>query len=186
MENAKRIDNLSEQFEDLKTAILTSIGTTNERDVARAVVRFRKLLDFVRGLGLKDLNFLLHGKHSWDELLKYVDIVEVIDASQLPEEFRYRRGRVGPRPRMFLIKEDRTFYELRMPPDFFHSMSLEWDAFMELPEDTRSIVVDALSDMRVNPGPVRYVREPFHSYFDRWIFDEPGLISKDDEDSDEA
>jgi hypothetical protein len=162
---AKRLDNLTEQFEDLKTAILTSIGTTNERDVARGVVRYRRLLDFVKSLGIKDHNFLIKGQHPWDELLQYAEIEKIIDASDLPDEFLYRRRNMGsPRARMYLIKQDGTFFELRTSPDFFHSLSLEWEAFMELPEDTREIIVDALSEMRPSMGPLRYIREPFEFY----------------------
>jgi hypothetical protein len=175
---AKRLDNLTEQFEDLKTAILTSIGTTNERDVARGVVRYRRLLDFVKSLGIKDHNFLIKGQHPWDGLLQYAEIEKIIDAAELPDEFLYRRRNIGsPRARMFLIKQDGTFFELRTSPDFFHSLSLEWEAFMELPEDTREIIVDALSEMRPSMGPLRYIREPFEFYLHE-------SLVKDIEDSD--
>lgn len=179
---ARRLDNLTEQFEDLKTAILTSIGTTNERDVARGVVRFRRLIDFVRALGLKDHNYLIRGHHSWDELLHYAEIVKVVDAAEISEEFLYHRRNFGPRPRMFLIKSDGTFFELRTSPDFFHSLSLEWEAFMELSEDTREIIVDALSEMRPGMGPLRYIREPFDYYLDKWLHQDRLLKDVDDSD----
>jgi|SRR5690554_2193387 len=163
----KRLDNLTEQFEDLKTAILTSIGTSNERDVARGVVRFRRLVDFVRALGIKDQSFLFRGQHEWDELLEYAEISNVVDAEELSPEFVFHRRSVGPRARMFLIKRDDTFFELRTSPDFFHSLSLEWEAFMELPEETREIIVDALSEMRPGLGPLRYIREPFDYYVNK-------------------
>lgn len=179
---AKRIDNLTDQFEDLKTAILTSIGSSNEKEVARGVVRFRRLMDFIRGLGLKDMNFVLKGRNSWDNLLKYVEISEIIDANDLPDEFRYVKRSPGPRARMYLIREDRTFYELRAPSDYFHNMSLEWEAFMDLTEDVREIIVDALSEMRMGSGPIRYIREPFDLQFESWLRQE-NLI-RDDEDRD--
>ncbi len=178
---ARRIDSLTEQFEDLKTAILTSIGSTNERDVARGVVRFRRLVDFVRSLVLRDHNFLIRGRHTWDELLRYAEISRVMDASELPEEIFYRIRNFGPRPRMFLIKVDGTFFELRTSPDFFHNLSLEWEAFMQLGEETREIIVDALGDMRPTMGPLRYVREPFDYYINRWIHQEQLIKSRDDE-----
>ncbi|NOU51442.1 DUF4062 domain-containing protein [Pseudoalteromonas sp. JBTF-M23] len=181
----RRIDNLTNQFEDLKTAILTSIGTSNEKEVARGVVRFRRLMDFIRGLSLRDMNFVLHGQHSWEDLLNYAGIVEIVDAEQLPDELRYHRRTPGPRARMFLIKEDRTFYEMRASSDFFHSMSLEWDAFMELPEETRGIIADALSEMRIGPGPLRYIREPFELMFDSWLHQER-LISEDESEDGNA
>lgn len=183
---AKRLDNLTEQFEDLKTAILTSIGTTNERDVARGVVRFRRLIDFVRALGLKDHNFLIRGHHPWDELLRYAEIEKVLDAAEMPEEFLYHKRNFGPRPRMFLIKNDGTFFELRTSPDFFHSLSLEWEAFMELSEDTREIIVDALSEMRPGMGPLRYIREPFDYHLDKWLHQERLLKDVDDSDEDQS
>lgn len=187
---AKRLDNLTEQFEDLKTAILTSIGTSNERDVARGVVRFRRLLDFVRALGIKDQSFLFRGQHEWDELLEYAEISSVVDAEELPPEFAYHRRSVGPRARMFLVKRDGTFFELRTSPDFFHSLSLEWEAFMELPEETREIIVDALSEMRPGMGPLRYIREPFDYYIDKWMhqerFQEHFLKDLDSTDEDQS
>ncbi|WP_306545880.1 DUF4062 domain-containing protein [Desulfobulbus sp.] len=164
---AKRLDNLTEQFEDLKTAILTSIGTANERDVARGVVRFRRLIDFVRSLGLKDLKFLIQGHHTWDELLAFAEIDKVIDPAELSEEFLLNSRNFGPRARLFLVKNDGTFFELRTPIEFFNSLSLEWIAFMELSEDTRAIIVDALSDMRPSMGPLRYVRETFDHYIEK-------------------
>lgn len=184
----RRLDNLTEQFEDLKTAILTSIGTTNERDVARGVVRFRRLIDFLRSLGLKDHNFLIRGHHSWEDLLSYAEIAKVIDPAELPEEIFFNRRNFGPRARLFLVKTDGTFFELRTSAEFFHSLSLEWEAFMELPEDTREIIVDALSDMRPSMGPLRYVREPFDYYIDKWMHHERLIkdrenISEDDENA---
>lgn len=183
---AKRLDNLTEQFEDLKTAILTSIGTTNERDVARGVVRFRRLIDFVRALGLKDHNFLIRGYHPWDELLLYAGIEKILDATELPEEFIFHKRNFGPRPRMFLIKNDGTFFEPRTSPDIFHSLSLEWEAFMALPEDTREIIVDALSEMRPGMGPLRYIREPFDYQVDKWLHQEHLLKDIDGPDDESS
>jgi hypothetical protein len=153
----KRIDNLSEQFADLKTAILTSIGSTNERDVARGVVRFRRLLDLVRSFGLRDENFICKGRPTWESLLQEADIKEVIDISESPE-FQMHRRHFGNRGGIYLVKEDRTYYEMRISTEFFHSLSLDWESFIELSEDTRKIIYDALSEMRIGPGPIRYIR----------------------------
>ena len=54
---------------------------------------------------------------------------------------------------------------------------------MELGEDTREIIVDALSDMRPTMGPLRYVREPFDYYIDKWIHQEQLIKREDDEES---
>ncbi|MCH7292306.1 DUF4062 domain-containing protein [Acinetobacter sp. ANC 3926] len=161
---ARRIDNLTDQFEDLKTAILTSISNTNERDVARGVVQYRRLIDFVKNLGLRDYSYLIKGEHSWDDFLKHVGIVEIIDLNEFPEIISSLRTSAIQRPRVLLIKEDRTFFELRMSVEFLNSISLDWDSFMKLNENTKGIIVDALSEMRPSMGSLRYIREPLE-YF---------------------
>jgi len=167
---SKRIDVLTEQFEDLKTAILTSIGSSNERDVARGVVRFRRLSDFIRGLGLQDHNFVLKETHSWDDLMKQAAIVRMIDSSELPIPDRERSRMLGPRGRTYLLKDDDTFYECRYSPDFLHQMRLEWEAFNELPPESRTVILDALSEISVGPRIIRYVAEPFRKFLDEMMY----------------
>lgn len=79
----KRIDILSNQLEDLKTAILTSISGTNEKEIARNVVRFRRLIDFLKSLRLKSYKNLLTTNLDWKEFLKNeLEIIEIIDLEQ--------------------------------------------------------------------------------------------------------
>lgn len=181
---ARRLDNLTEQFEDLKTAILTTIGTSNEREVARGVVRFRRLIDFIRTLGIENNTVLIKGKISWDELIKQAGIEQIIDTADLPEAINYRRRNLGPRIRLFLVKKDQTFFELRTSLDFYNSLSIEWEAFIGLSNDTREIIVDALSEMRPGMGPLRYVREPFLNFFNNWLNQE-SLLKNINEDLDD-
>jgi hypothetical protein len=180
----KRIDNLSEQFADLKTAILTSIGSSNERDVARGVVRYRKLLDFVKGLALRDIKFVFKGKPSWDELLHEADITELVDVTDNPE-FQIQRRHIGPRGGLFLVKNDRTYYEMRVSPEFFHNLSLEWESFVELAEDTREVIFDALSEMRIGPGPIRYVRKSIEETLDELHYKHQRHLLEDELSDDE-
>jgi hypothetical protein len=158
----KRIDNLSEQLEDLKTAILTSVGSIKEREVARGVVKFRRLIEFITLLDINK-NFILSGNPTWKELLAYADIDSIIDTNNMPE-FMYRN--MGARPRMFLVKSDKTFYELRISPDFFYRFSLEWQDFISLNVDTRTIIIEALSEIRPSIGVVRYRNESFENFIE--------------------
>lgn len=41
---------LTDQFEDLKTAILSSIVNVDQREVARGIVKYRRLFTFVFSL----------------------------------------------------------------------------------------------------------------------------------------
>lgn len=178
---ARRIENLTEQFEDLKTAILTSISNTNERDVARGVVRYRRLIDFVKSLGLKDNSYLIKESHSWDDFLIHVGIVKIIDLNEHPELESNLRNTGFNRPRVILIKEDSTFFGLRASLEFFNSISLEWDSFMQLNESTREIIVDALGEIRPSTGILHYIRKPFESYLS---LDDGKILGQIDEEDD--
>jgi len=153
---SKRIDVLSEQFDDLKTAILTSIGSSNEKDVARGMVRYRRVVDFLKGLKSINYSIFLKGRTSWEELLHIAEIVNILDSRDV--NLRYRR-RGLQRSRTILIRKDQTFYELRYPKDVLEDLKLDYEAYINEQEDVRSIIFDALNEMEV-PLEYRY-RESF-------------------------
>lgn len=156
----RRIDALTEQFEDLKAAILSTVGSKNEREVARGVVRFRRLFDFLKGFELPDYTFVLNETHSWNEFLKYLQISEMREVVSDRESRMY-----GQRPVHFLLKEDGTFYETRFPIRI-SDMGMEWEAFARLEPEVRAIIFDALNEMRMGPSSryLRYVPMQFDEY----------------------
>jgi hypothetical protein len=160
----KRIDLLSNQFEDLKTAILTSIGSTNERDVARGVVRFRRLVDFLRNMRLPDYSTILNSTISWTKFMQeIVGIVSVIDLDSIePNINRHLRFRT------LLTKEDNTFYEVRFGIEYIHELSQEFEAFNSLSSEIKNIIFDSLSDMRNGLMIIRYRREDYKEYMNRF------------------
>jgi hypothetical protein len=159
----KRIDILSNQFEDLKTAILTSISSTNEREIARGVIRFRRLIDFLRNLRLVDYGQVLNGALTWEVFLRdIVGITKTIDLDSIvPNPTRHLRGRT------LLAKIDNSFYEIRYSIDFLHELALEFEAFVNLSSETRNIIFDALNEMRGGFMIVRYYREDFREYIEK-------------------
>ncbi|WP_254434823.1 DUF4062 domain-containing protein [Magnetospirillum sp. UT-4] len=150
-QEGRRIDALTEQFEDLKAAILTAVGgSKNEKEVARGVVRFRKLLDLLMSFDLQEYSFLFGPAIPWSELLRRIEVVDFLRVSPVEDERGIRR------PVVRWIRADGTFYEVdRMfdPAD----MSSEWDAFMRIDEDSRAVIYDALAEMRSIPAR-RFVR----------------------------
>ncbi len=160
----KRIDILSNQFEDLKTAILTSIGNTNEREVARGVVRFRRLVDFLRSLKLSDYSSILNGVISWDTFInKILEITQIIDLDNNSSNTnRFLRFRT------ILVKADNTFYEMRFGREYLDELALEFDAFNKLSTETKNIIFDALGDMRIAAIVVRHNKEDYREYLERF------------------
>jgi len=167
---SRRIDALTQQFEDLKTAILASIGSTNERDIARGVVRFRRLADFLRGLGLQDHQFVTRESGSWDALMEVAGVVKVVDSTDLPIPSRDPNRFLGSRGRCFLLKDDDTFYEFRYPPDFLNKLKLDWEAFVQVAPEARIVILDALSEMGMGPRVVRYSGESFRRHIEELMY----------------
>jgi hypothetical protein len=147
----QRIDRLSEQFEDLKTAILTTIGDAPTRDVARGVLTFRFLMDALRGLDIPDLRSLLEDGATWDEVMEAADIALPDGVLFLPED-------TGPRERETVILERRSGQRLRsrMSGARFRRLPDEWNQILGLPPPARLAIYDALAEVR-GFGPASFV-----------------------------
>lgn len=152
----RRVLALSEQLEDLKTAVLSTIGNSQTRDVARNVIKYRRLSGFLRSLNLPNAEIATDSELSFEGLLKELDIVSV---KSIPEA----KGRIG---RTALIKDNGTFYELRFPEAYVNRISLDWSSFVSLPKEHRKVIFEALSDMEgLGPGFLRYRAVPFDEYY---------------------
>ncbi len=150
---SRRIDALTNQFEDLKAAILAAVGgSKNEKDIARGVVRFRRLLDFVRALGFPDASMLTGPPISWDNFLQSIGIAEVIRISDQGERNPGKRGG------FLLERTDGQIYEVDGMFDLT-DLSHDWAAFMKMPQESRTVVQETLDEVR-SPSSylARYVR----------------------------
>lgn len=154
---------IAEQIEDLKTAVLSTLGTSQTRDVARGVIKYRRLNDFLQGLGFSSPEVITQSECSFEGLLKEAGIVSV---QSVPEAKR-RMGRTA------LIKDDGTFYELRFPEDFLNRISMDWHSFSTLPREQREIIFDALSEMGgMGPNILRYRDTTFEEFYEEKIGDD--------------
>jgi|GEM_PF-3678792 len=147
---------ITEQIEDIKTAIISTIGNSQRRDIARGVIKYRRLSDFLSGLSFPDFNIVTDGNCGFDELLNAAGIVKVRD---IPGS----RGTFG---RSALIKADGTFYEMRLSQDFLGRTAIDWASFVSLTPEVRKIVFEAISDMgHMSPNLLRYRTASFDEYF---------------------
>jgi len=131
----RRIDHMAEQFESLKTAILASIPNTDARDVARAVVRYRRVVDFLRCFEKAEPK-ILEKDQSFEDLMKQLEIVKIAESP--------RRRSMG---RQVFVCEDGTFYEARYRGPVFDTIIGDWDTFRKLPLDTKRVVIDTSLEM---------------------------------------
>lgn len=154
----KRIDILSEQFEDLKTAILSSIENVDQRETARGIVRYRRLSDLLFALKIPQ-PYLCSAKGSFRELLGEQRIVELLDSREIGI-FRDR----AMASRTILLRDDGTFYEARFSLEMFSDFEMEWDSFKMLQPKTKEIILDTLHEM-FRPTPwLRYHDQHIEDY----------------------
>lgn len=162
---------ISEQIEDIKTAVLSTIENTKNRDVARGTIKYRRLIDFITRLNIQDMNILFNSDLSFDQLLNYVGIIKI-------EEIPTSRGTLG---RTALIKEDGTFFEMRFPREFINRLSIDWQSYLTLTKDVRQVIFEAINDLDRNGILLlRYRDEQYTEYIKRFKEKE---ISKEEIDN---
>lgn len=151
-----RMDLISSQIADIKTAIMTSITSAELKETARGAIKFRRLIDFIYEI---NNNFLRDGFESslnWLDFLKEkLGIVEI-----------KRDDRLDPNE-TFLLKEDGTFYKTRPPFRIIEKLSTDWEEFQNLKPNSKDAIVNAILDISgVNPimRIVRYYDIQFETF----------------------
>lgn len=158
IENSVQINHLNEKFEDLKTAIITSIQNVDQREVANGIVRYRKLSEFLYGIKCEK-NLLCSFKGNMDELLQQKNIVDIRDLDNIVvnnERVIY--------PRTAFILEDGTFFQSRMSKNFFLSLENDWNDFKLLQKKSKDLILDALREMGRPSMLIRYRDEHIEDY----------------------
>lgn len=151
--DSRRIDSLTDQFEDLKTAILTAVGgSKDQKEIARGVVQYRKLVDFIRAFP-PGASVLTGQPISWKQFLSLVTVTDIV---AIPREMFPLDRPLMRRPTHLMIRADKTFYELDRLFDV-DEVESQWERFMALSQDTRKIIVEALEELGQS-SPRRYVR----------------------------
>ena len=160
----KRLDILSERFEDLKTAILSSINDGDQRDTARGIVKYRRLFDFLLSLRTLDLEYIRTTSDSWNAVLQKAGIKEILDVFSLSKkESDYS---VPMRARSILLLEDDTFYECRISAEMLNEFSRDWSAYTSMKEYPRKIIAETLSEMSRPYGSfLHYVRKQINTVY---------------------
>lgn len=157
--DCKRIDILSERFEELKTAILTSINDGNQKEIARGVVKYRTLLDFLCSLKRNIIPYITSTQDSWDKMLEVCDIQRTIIPE--PQDFAYDGyTRVG-RMRIFFEYKDGSFCEARISIPGLERLQSDWDSFTKLSNKNREVIAEALAELPRGMGIIRHHEKKF-------------------------
>jgi len=158
----KRFDILSERFEDLKTAILSSINDVDQQEIARGIVKYRRLFGFLLSFGPLDLSYIKTTQNFWDEMLKDIGVsrFEFVETSNNP--FYQRIGHL--KSLIIAVMTDDSFTEFRVSPVVLEEIATDWNTFVSLDSKSREIIGDALKDI-ANPLPHRHVKKSFSDVY---------------------
>lgn len=145
-----KIDYLANQIADIKTAIMTSISSSDLRETAKGAIKFRHLIEFFKQLGRANIHELLLSEQTFQELLSNIGIVDIVSGESTSNY-----------PTTFLLLADRTFFELRYPMGYLKRLEANWTEFTRLTETSREAIINAIYDMDDRPSRLRYIAKPF-------------------------
>jgi Domain of unknown function (DUF4062) len=143
-EESRRIDRLSEQFEDLKTALLATVGDSEARRIAQGVVRYRRLIDFIRSIPVQgDLrHYAVESEAEWTEFLR--EYARVIEIKSSPED------RSMP-PLSVMITEDGSGFTIRLSATGVSRIGIDWNDFKSQQKQLRTVLYDTLAEQDGRP-----------------------------------
>lgn len=160
----KQIDVLNEQFENLKTAILASIGNADQSKIASGIVRFRRLAEFLFGINCTPV-FLSKTDNTFDEILKKQGIKNMYNFYDMVQSNEYR---VTPY-RTILLKEDGSFFDCRYAISFILELKDEWHEFKDIPVKTKEIILEALHGLYRSGMAIRYHSEHIEDFVKKYL-----------------
>ena len=159
----KRIDILSEQFNDLKTALLSSIENDDQRHVAKGIVNYRRMLELFLSLEIPK-SYLLSTKDDFQGILSHVDIIDVVDFRKIGLTDSFMS------PKVFFIKSDESFFECRISNSAINEIRNDWEEFKKEKRNSKEIVYDTIKEMySPRMSYCRYRNEPFGIYINRYF-----------------
>lgn len=134
----RRYVDISEKLEDLKTAVLTTIQDSTNREIARGVVKYRRMIEFIDAISERPVVAIVEQDMDYDQLLETLGVEKI---EPIANGNRSRRGHTA------IIMKDDTFYEVSYSLDNIMSrISAEWAGFQELQAGSRKLIAEALTE----------------------------------------
>lgn len=137
-----QIELLREEFGNLQTAILASIGTDLSKEVARGVIAHQYLIRTLIDLEVPGLGDLISSTVPW---------ADVLDATGIESIVEVRWNTTGP-PRPLLRFSNGDFKMSLTPFRRWRQLKDNWDQLIALPSQARMEVFDAIAEERIPTG----------------------------------
>ncbi len=143
-DDSVRIDRLADKFEDLKAALLATVGDAGSRETARAVIRSRRLVEFLRALPNRGVPmreaFIAGDQPFWELLRTTADVVGV------EEDARAATEGVGSMWPTVLRTTEGPALRCRFSRHLLDRLEADWQNVRGLSAAERAVIYDALLD----------------------------------------
>jgi Domain of unknown function (DUF4062) len=132
----RRIDRLTEQFDDLKTALLSTVGDKDSRTIARAAVKYRRLIDLLQSLSgaSERREVVIQFDGGFEALLNEIAGITEIQGYETES---------GSRRCVLLLKGGGAVLS-SVQLAIWRRRASEWDSFKTEGENVRRVVLDEL------------------------------------------
>ena len=135
----KNFNSLSDQINDIKVALLSTISNDDAKTIARGTIKYRRLIDTILSLKINKQT-ALNKELSFLQLLQSVNIKDVLEL----EEERHMRNR------FIFIKKDKKVLVSRYSLNILFDIKNDWTEFTQLKDEHRDVIYDTLEDMSIN------------------------------------
>jgi len=144
---SRRTEAIFEQIQDLKAAVLQSVSVGAGRDIARSVLKYRGLIEFLLDMRIYAPTVdILNYKGDFDDLLSEFGVIGVEPTEPV--------NRVGL-SRLMIKLQDEKWLRVRVSPRRFDTFAIEWSEFSKLEHDTKDAVLQGVTDAHTfGPGMV--------------------------------
>jgi hypothetical protein len=136
----KKLEYISNQINDIKAAIFTTITSEELKETARGAIKFRGLLELLIEFEKKDLLKLIKSKLSWEQLLPKLGVKSTEEVED--HRKKYARGK-----RTAFVTSDTSFYMTRIRAESLPFVVRDWTDFQSLNVTTREAIYNAVIDM---------------------------------------
>lgn len=149
-----------EGLQDIKSLIMSTINTDKGKEIGKGVLKYRRMIDFIISLEPHDEMNFLKQDITWEELLKQLSIIDTVSMAD-----------VDGRNRWFLIKEDGTYFKLRVPINLTRGYEKDWNLFKQFEEGLKESIIASIleSDERHLP-PLIYVDKQFSDFQNQQMY----------------
>lgn len=136
--DGERARQVQEQLDELKAAILSSIQAPEAREIARGVIRYRRLIDFASGLALPNpTKTMLDEQLTWPGLMSAGSVSMIARIDQPQNGFAFRT---------YLLLEDGHYLICRLHWNSFPDLREDIATFVQLPLKVREAVLEAWTE----------------------------------------